>query len=172
MLNPRVATSTETHRRPYPTKMPARGVVGSRPECEAKGEADLLEGTLGGATWHPSSRRSKQVPCPAGRTEDGSLPRAGSPGIDHDRRVPTLRHSSHLARSDSRRTKDTAIALAWLRDRAPFDDVLTVIEVRRRFELSPDVARRYATNIVRTAGKMLRAERSNSSRKEIIHAVA
>jgi hypothetical protein len=86
-----------------------------------------------------------------------------------------LRHSQeHRSAVLSRRLADTASARLWLADGFPFADVLTMLEVRRRFELSPDVARAYAIEILSAA----RAEIVTANqplithRKEFLHAAA
>jgi len=74
----------------------------------------------------------------------------------------------------ARRFADTASARLWLADGFPLADVLTMLEVRRRFELSPDVARAYAVEILSAA----RAEIVTANqplithRKESLHAAA
>ena len=50
-----------------------------------------------------------------------------------------------------RRLADTASARLWLADGFPVADLLTMLEVRRRFELSPYVARAYAIEILSAA---------------------
>jgi hypothetical protein len=55
----------------------------------------------------------------------------------------------------ARRLVDTASARLWLDDGAPAADVLTMIEVRHRFELSPDRARAYAVEILWTAQRAI-----------------
>ena len=62
------------------------------------------------------------------------------------------RHSQeHRSAVLSRRLADTASARLWLADGFPIADLLTMLEVRRRFELSPDVARVYAVEILSAA---------------------
>jgi hypothetical protein len=62
------------------------------------------------------------------------------------------RHSQeHRSAVLSRRLADTASARLWLADGFPLADVLTMLEVRRRFELAPDVARAYAVEILSAA---------------------
>jgi hypothetical protein len=85
------------------------------------------------------------------------------------------RHSQeHRSAFLSRRLADTASARLWMADGFPFADVLTMLEVRRRFELSPDVARAYAVEIFSAA----RAEIVTANqplithRKESLHAAA
>jgi hypothetical protein len=74
----------------------------------------------------------------------------------------------------SRRFADTASARLWLADGFPVADLLTMLEVRRRFELSLDVARAYAVEILSAA----RAEIVTANqplithRKESLHAAA
>lgn len=48
----------------------------------------------------------------------------------------------------ARRLVDTASARLWLNDGAPVADVLTMLEVRHRFELSPANARAYAIEVL------------------------
>ena len=50
----------------------------------------------------------------------------------------------------ARRLVDTASARLWLDDGAPAADVLTMLEVRHRFELSPGRACAYAVEILCT----------------------
>ena len=72
------------------------------------------------------------------------------------------------------RLADTASARLWLADGFPIADLLTMLEVRRRFEFSPDVARAYAVEILSAA----RAEIVTANqplithRKESLHAAA
>ncbi len=86
-----------------------------------------------------------------------------------------LRHSKkHRSAVRSRRFADVASARLRLADGFPFADLLTMLEVRRRFELSPDVARAYAVEILSAA----RAEIVTANqplithRKESLHAAA
>jgi hypothetical protein len=51
----------------------------------------------------------------------------------------------------ARRLVDTASARLWLDDGAPIADVLTMLEVRHRFELSLANARAYAVEILSSA---------------------
>ena len=85
------------------------------------------------------------------------------------------RHSQeHRSAVLSRRLADTASARLWLADGFPLADVLTMLEVRRRFELAPDVARAYAVEILSAA----RAEIVTANhpltvhRRESFHAAA
>ena len=50
-----------------------------------------------------------------------------------------------------RRIADTASARQWLAEGIPVADVLTMLEVRRRFEFSPQIARSYAVEILLAA---------------------
>jgi hypothetical protein len=85
-------------------------------------------------------------------------------------RRPKERRSAVL----SRWLTDTASARLWLADGFPLADVLTMLEVRRRFELSSDVTRAYAVEILSAA----RAEIVTTNqplithRKESLHAAA
>ena len=74
----------------------------------------------------------------------------------------------------ARRIADTASARLWLAEGSPIADVLTMLEVRRRFELSPHDSRAYAVDVLSAA----RAEINHTNhirithRKEQFHAVA
>ena len=46
------------------------------------------------------------------------------------------------------RSENIALARLWLADGAPIADVLTMLEVRYRFELSPSLAHAYAVEIL------------------------
>lgn len=48
----------------------------------------------------------------------------------------------------ARRLVDSASARLWLADGVPLADVLTMLEVRHRFELSPAACRAYAVEIL------------------------
>jgi hypothetical protein len=50
-----------------------------------------------------------------------------------------------------RRLSDTLAARQWLAEGVPIADVLTMLEVHRRFEFSPDLARAYAVEILSAA---------------------
>jgi hypothetical protein len=143
MLNP-ISTRAGTHPGRLGANVAPRGALGTRPTREFPGEVSTLEGAPRKGGLRPGPRSM----------------------------MPVSRHFGRPLSSDSRLTKDTAHARAWLYDGAPLEDVVTVIEVRRRFELSPDVARRYATKVVRAAAKLLRAQSSNPSREETFHAAA
>jgi hypothetical protein len=85
------------------------------------------------------------------------------------------RHSKeHRSAVLSHQLADTASARLWLADGFPLADVLTMLEVRRRFELSPDVVRAYVVEILSAA----RAEIVTANqplithRKESFHATA
>ena len=86
-----------------------------------------------------------------------------------------LRHSKeHRSAVLSRRLADIASVRLWLADGFPVADVLTMLEVHHRFELSPDVARALAIEILSAA----RAEIVTANqllithRKESLHAAA
>jgi hypothetical protein len=84
------------------------------------------------------------------------------------------------ARTDSdnrvhlRRVADTLSARQWLAEGAPVADVLTMLEVRRRFEFSPHDCRTYAVEILSAARAEIHiANRTQTvHRKEPVHAVA
>jgi hypothetical protein len=83
--------------------------------------------------------------------------------------VPRKQSAAHACR-----IADIASARLWLAEGAPIADVLTMLEVRRRFELSPHVARAYAVEIISAARAEM--DRTNhlqiTHRKEQFHAVA
>jgi hypothetical protein len=53
----------------------------------------------------------------------------------------------------ARRIFDVASAQLWLTEGVPFADAITMLEVRRRFELSPNECRVYAIETVFVAQK-------------------
>ena len=60
---------------------------------------------------------------------------------------------------------DTTSVRQWLAEGVPIADVLTMLEVRRRFELSAHVCRTYAVEILST----VRAEIPTTSQPRITH---
>jgi hypothetical protein len=73
-----------------------------------------------------------------------------------------------------RRAADTLSAREWLAEGAPVADVLTMIEVRRRFELSPHDCRSYAVEILSAARAEIHDanQHQTAHRKEPANAVA
>jgi hypothetical protein len=74
----------------------------------------------------------------------------------------------------SRRIADKIWARLWLAQGFPIADVLTMLEVRRRFEFSPHFARTYAVEIlsaVRTEIQLAN-QPPTAHREESYHAVA
>jgi hypothetical protein len=69
---------------------------------------------------------------------------------------------------------DIALAREWLAEGAPISDVLTMLEVRHRFELSSADCRTYAVEILRAVQQPTRTPEPalNSHRKEAHHALA
>jgi hypothetical protein len=63
------------------------------------------------------------------------------------------------------RVADTLSARRWLAEGAPVADVLTMLEVRRRFEFSPHDCRTYAVEILSAA----RAESHTNNQPETAH---
>ena len=59
--------------------------------------------------------------------------------------------SRQQSAADARRIADTASARHWLAEGAPIADVLTMLEVRHRFELSPHDSRAYTVEILLAA---------------------
>jgi hypothetical protein len=74
----------------------------------------------------------------------------------------------------ARRLVDAASARLWLADGAPVADVLTMLEVRHRFELSPSSARTYAIEILWTIQRQIDGDsiHSISPAKETRYAAA
>ena len=85
-----------------------------------------------------------------------------------------------LPRSDAdnrvslRRVADTLSARQWLAEGTPVADVLTMLEVRRRFELSPHDCRAYAVEILSAARAEIHTinQLQPAHRKEPANAVA
>ena len=65
----------------------------------------------------------------------------------------------------ARRIVDVASAQLWLTEGVPFADAITMIEVRRRFELCPNDCRVYAIEVALSALR----EYCNSNRQQITH---
>lgn len=95
-----------------------------------------------------------------------------------------LTHELARRRSDkpnplyyAQRTVDIASARDWFLAGAPFDDVITMLECRRRFELPASLCTSRAREIATTAQRMVRSfrrpvSRSSTNTKEIHHATA
>ena len=79
-----------------------------------------------------------------------------------------------LNRACNRRRLDIASARQWLAEGAPISDVLTMLEVRHRFDLSSADCRVYAVEILWAAQQPIRSTKRtlNSQRKEAHHALA
>jgi hypothetical protein len=79
-----------------------------------------------------------------------------------------------LNRACNRRRLDIAEARQWLAEGAPISDVLTMLEVRHRFDLSSADCRVYAVEILRAAQQAIRSPKPTLSpqRKEAHHALA
>ena len=77
-------------------------------------------------------------------------------------------------RNDAGRMIDITSARLWLEEGFPVADVLTMLEVRRRFELCARDGRAYAVEILWAAQEELRAEKDYSihTQKETHHAIA
>jgi hypothetical protein len=70
---------------------------------------------------------------------------------DADARTLTRELATCYGKDFAHRLVDTALALAWLTDGFPIADVLTMLEVRHRFELPAHFARVYAVDILTAA---------------------
>ena len=79
-----------------------------------------------------------------------------------------------LNRACNRRRLDIASARQWLAEGAPISDVLTMLELRRRFEISSADCRTYAVEILWAEQQPIRTPKPdpNSHRKETHHALA
>jgi hypothetical protein len=82
--------------------------------------------------------------------------------LAHGRDAAKLTHELAARRSDkvdpryyAQRTVDVASARFWLADGIPIDDVITMLEVRRRFELSPALNAARAREIAATVQRMI-----------------
>jgi hypothetical protein len=73
-----------------------------------------------------------------------------------------------------RRIADTLSARLWLAQGFPIADVLTMLEVRRRFDLSPHDCRTYAIEILSAARAEIHTtnQPQTAQREESFHAVA
>ena len=82
--------------------------------------------------------------------------------------------SMHGFPGEPPRSIDTTSARLWLEEGFPVTDVLTMLEVRRRFELCARDGRAYAVEILWAAQDELRSEKDSSihTQKETHHAVA
>jgi hypothetical protein len=90
------------------------------------------------------------------------------------RELASHRPKEHCSAALSRQLADTASACIWLADGFPFADILTMLEVRRRFELSPDVAHAYAVEILSAVRAEIHLANQPliTHRKESFHAAA
>ena len=77
-------------------------------------------------------------------------------------------------RTRSHRDVDSLSTRQWLAEGTPIADVLTVLEVRRRFEFSPHFARAYAIEIAWPVWEEIRTTNPSpiAHRKEPAYAVA
>lgn len=82
--------------------------------------------------------------------------------LAHGEDASKLTHELALRRADkpdplyyAQRTVDVASARLWLADGVPIDDVVTVLEVRRRFEISAALSSARAREIAATAQRMI-----------------
>ncbi|MHB2008761.1 MAG: hypothetical protein ACYDBH_01375 [Acidobacteriaceae bacterium] len=74
----------------------------------------------------------------------------------------------------NRRRLDIVSGRQWFAEGAPITDVLTMLEVRHRFEFSSANCRMYAVEILRAAQRPIRSTKPALSpqRKEAHHALA
>ena len=115
--------------------------------------------------------------APSFRDETASVSSALRAGID----AGNFTHSVALhhavdpnAAAGARRTADTDSARLWLSEGVPIADVLTMLEVRRRFESFPHDCRTYAVEILLTvrAESPTTKQPRRTHRKEPENAVA
>ena len=91
--------------------------------------------------------------APSFRDEPATVSSALRAGIDADSFTQSLALHHAVdpdAAGHARRTADTDSARLWLSEGVPIADVLTMLEVRRRFESFPDDCRTYAVEILLT----------------------
>jgi hypothetical protein len=99
-------------------------------------------------------------------SRSGSLRLAGHSDSRRARRIAADHRSLCSA-------KDIRLVQEWLAIHAPIADVITVVEVRHRFEFAPIDCRAYAIEIVRAAKSLSRSESEpNPNLKEFHHAAA
>jgi len=106
--------------------------------------------------------------APSFRDEPATVSSALRAGIDADNFTHSLalHRAVNLHRAArARRTADTDSARLWLSEGVPIADVLTMLEVRRRFESFPQDCRTYAVEILTAA----RAEIHNVNQSQIAH---
>ncbi len=84
----------------------------------------------------------------AATDESGRILAALRAGVDPGELARELARRHPGDAGFARRLVDTASARLWLADDAPIADVLTMLEVRHRFELSPLDCRAYAVEIL------------------------
>ena len=94
--------------------------------------------------------KSTHTPC-VPEDESARILAALRAGIDPGKltRAVAFRHPNNPG--VARRLVDLASARLWLAEAAPLADVLTMLECRRRFELSSVDCRAYAIEILRAA---------------------
>ena len=86
----------------------------------------------------------------------------------------TERLTKRYGRENARRIVDTASVRLWLAEGVPPSDVITMLESRRRIELSPCDCRAYAIEILLNVRQAMLAEHGTLilSRKALHHAAA
>jgi hypothetical protein len=87
--------------------------------------------------------------------------------LAHGQDATKLTHELAARRSDksdplyyAQRTVDVASARLWLADGIPINDVITMLEVRRRFEVSPMLNTARAREIAATAQRMIARQKT------------
>jgi hypothetical protein len=82
--------------------------------------------------------------------------------LDHGKDAMTLTHELALRRSEkpnptyyAQRTVDMASACLWLLEGAPIDDVITMLKVRRDFDIPAALCSARAREIATTAQRMI-----------------
>lgn len=117
----------------------------------------------------------KSIPKPGALAgEVGRILAALQAGIDASKlvRKVAVHHPENPA--VARRLVDLGLACLWLVENAPASDVLTMLEIRHRFELSSAACRSYAVEILRAAEGELQVLRDHpkSTPKEHEYAAA
>ena len=106
--------------------------------------------------------------APSFRYEPATVSSALRAGIDADNFTDSLALHQAVnpdASARARQTADTNSARHWLSEGVPIADVLTMLEVRRRFESFPHDCRIYAVEILLA----VRAENPTTNQRRVTH---
>jgi hypothetical protein len=140
---------------------PAHLVAVEYPAAATYGPADFRLDTVAGSSVLPLRGNARKSPSVKhSHSEDDWAWVCDQ--LAHGRDAVKLTHELASRRSDkgdpryyATRTVDVASARLWLADGIPIDDVITMLEVRRRFELSAALCSARAREIAATAQRMI-----------------